>query len=676
MPLQAVAFHHPGDEVLTHAAHRIFCIDCSYSMAGSLSDIRIQLQNKIASLLRPEDFMSLVWFSGRGQYGTIFEHYSIKNVIDLSNIHASIQTYLKPVGSTGFVEPARLIKTLVDKYPEEVSQVYFLTDGCENTWSKEECKQEFSTFAGVPTVLVEYGYSCDRQLLDELAEVCGGLHIFNEDFPSFEQSFGQFMLNKVPNTRRTIPADVPVVYMGPDTGDVVYRQPKNGVVSIPDTCAEAWYIRAEETGHVSENRDLYIELSVHIMMRADGQCKALLTRLGDRFVTRLYAATYSKQDYSRLLDHIKNCIHSPDQFAFREGVDHDYMPPDDMFNVLTLLQTLEGDHQSRLHPYHAEFGYSRIAKTSVANLSTTFLPNKSLGAAISLVYHSTRANVSIQCAIHGHTLTETGEVRADKAIRNYTVIKDGIKHVTTLPVSISEATFHILQREGCIAAGVPYERGTVYVLDLTHLPVVNRKFILDMQNNSILDFATKHVEVLCKKASVKYWKKRKSMLEDEKKEDKEKDEESAFSLSSKRGDDDGKVRDFYTAPELSVKIGKCSSLPTVNEKLLNKLDGAYPNLTLSESLMWMAHIEYKQAVTEANNDKWKQEEWLMTKLTEFGLQVRALTGALEQQKTAYLLGGLLDDEPQTVSLTHQEDGGMEETFQVQIVKSEVKVYMD
>lgn len=673
MPLQPVAFHHHGDEVLPHAAHRIFCIDCSYSMAGSLADIRTQLQNKIASLLRPDDFMSLVWFSGRGQCGTIFEHYSIKNVIDLSNIHASIQTYLKPVGSTGFVEPARLIKTLVDKYPDEVCQVYFLTDGCENTWSREECKQEFATFAGVPTVLVEYGYSCDRPLLDELAEVCGGVHIFNEDFPSFEQSFGQFMLNKVPNARRIISSDVPVVYLDPDTGDVVYRQPKNGVVAIPDTCAEAWHIRLDEQEDAPGNRDLYIELSVHIMMRANEKCKELLSKLGDKFVTRLYAATYSKQDYSRLLDHIKNCIHTPDQCAFREGVDHDYMPPDDMFNVLTLLQTLEGDCQSRFHPYHAEFGYSRIAKSSAANLSSTFLPNKSLGATISLVYHSSRANVSIQCVIHGHTLTETGEVRADKAIRNYTVIKDGIKHVTTLPVSISEATFHILQREGCIAAGVPYNRATVYVVDLTHLPVVNRKFILDVQNNSLLDFATKHVELMHKKASVKYWKKRKSMLEDEKKED-GREEDSGFSLaSSKRGDDDGKVRDFYTAPELCVKIGKCSSLPTVNDKLLTKLDGAYPNLTLSESLMWLPHIQYKQ---EENNDKWQQKEWLQTKLSEFGLQVRALTGALEQQKTALLLGGLLEDEPQTVSVTHQEDGGMEETFQVQIVKSEVKVYMD
>lgn len=650
------------------SVHRIFCIDCSGSMSSSLPDIQTQLRNKISSLLRPEDFMSLIWFSGRGQFGAIFEHYSVKNVLDLTNIHQSICQYLRPVGSTGFVEPIRLVKTLIDRYPDDTSQVYFLTDGCENSWPKEECRQAFAPLNGHPTVLVEYGYSCDREMLRQLSEECNGVQIFNEDFPSFEQSFAQFMNNRVDINRRVIQTDSPVVFLDPDTGDVVKKSPQNGKVSIPSSVTEAWILDQDQNQNQDEKeespRELYVELSALLASREHQKVQTLLPRLGDKFVTRLYGSTFSKQDTSRLIEHIKQCIHHPSENAFKEGVDHNYLAPDDSFTVLRLLQILEADKATKFYPFHSEFQYSRVARKS-NDSENRFLPNKSLGCGVVLVYHSSRANVSMQCVVYGHSLDEDGNVKADQTYRTFTVVKDGIKHVSALPVSMSQETFNLLQSEGCIPAGVAYEKNKVYVVDLTHLPVVNRKFVRDSEV-SVQEFAQKHIRVLELKSALKYLKKRKVEFE-EKGDEKDEEIESSSSSSSysRSKPDDSVVRDFYTAPELHVKVAKCSTIPTVNDKLIAKLDGNGV-LTLSESLMKPIHVEL-------NAVSGNKLEWITTKMEELNHRVRFLVGSLEQAKMAFLIAGLPEEAASGLSVQIPE---LEQTFQVSVLISDVKVYTD
>ena len=53
--------------------HHLFIIDCSGSMWGELSAIRKDMYNKVSTLLRPNDSVSILWFSGRGQFGVLVE---------------------------------------------------------------------------------------------------------------------------------------------------------------------------------------------------------------------------------------------------------------------------------------------------------------------------------------------------------------------------------------------------------------------------------------------------------------------------------------------------------------------------------------------------------------------------------------------------------------------------
>ena len=177
------------------SSHRIFCLDCSGSMSGSMEDMRKQMKNKLPALIRPDDFVSLIWFSGSGQYGTIFEHISIKDLEDLQAIHAAIDRYLHPMGSTGFVEPIRKAKELAEKYLEQ-PQVFFLSDGRENCWPLDETRKAFSEMKGISMMIVEYQYYCDRAFLQELATLSDAVSVFNEDFEMYDNLFSCYMQNK------------------------------------------------------------------------------------------------------------------------------------------------------------------------------------------------------------------------------------------------------------------------------------------------------------------------------------------------------------------------------------------------------------------------------------------------------------------------------------------------
>src|SRR5688572_6725713 len=78
----------------------IFVIDCSLSMSGELSIIRKDLYNKISTALKLDDSVTIIWFSGKGQYGVLLEDYSVRSNIALEKVRELINKYLTPQGLT------------------------------------------------------------------------------------------------------------------------------------------------------------------------------------------------------------------------------------------------------------------------------------------------------------------------------------------------------------------------------------------------------------------------------------------------------------------------------------------------------------------------------------------------------------------------------------------------
>jgi hypothetical protein len=693
--IKSIQFSENIDEFVpkNNASHRIFCLDCSGSMSGSMSDMRKQMKNKLPALIRDTDFVSIIWFSGSGQYGTIFEHVSIQDLNDLQKVHSAIDRYLHSMGSTGFVEPIRKAKELAEQYSEQ-PQVFFLSDGGENCWPLDETRKAFADMKGIPMVIVEYQYYCDRTFLQELAALSDAVSVFNEDFEMYDDTFSAYMQNCL-SKMRTIDVDSQndIVYF--DNGTFVVKNGKNGHVSLPEHIPNVWEIKRdwneennEENNEEKEenNQNVYVAMLYALQTRCHLLMKKCLSLLGDVYLTKRYSVCFSKQDYSRMFETVKSCYLNPSEYAFIEGVDHTFSPADDSFNVIECLNMLENDKKSRFYPYHPSFAYERISK-EVKDEMVRFAPNRDIGSSYSLVFNQSRANISLGCQVYGYneTTDEKGDVTIApvSAYRNYTVLKDGIKHVNVLPMKISSETYEKLLAEKCVkdAKDVAdekdekeekYDKNKIYEIDLSNLPVVNRKFVSTPFTST--DFCEKHIQLHIAKGNVKYLKKMLEELEkEEKKEDEVKDEVKEENKYERKKFDPSAVRDFYSAPELNVKIAKCSTIPTINEKLLTKMNTTPTKLTLSEELLYKIHTLYKNV---QENDR---KEWLLERLSQEKVVVKALTMELEQSKMAILVGGCwfsgtsVDEKTFTISYNY---AGVTHTFEVTVETNDVKIYMD
>lgn len=659
----------------TTATHRIFCLDVSGSMCGSIEDMRKQLKNKLPMLIGDKDFVTLIWFSGKGEVGTIFEHLSIKDLSDLKMAHDAIDRYVKTVGSTGFVEPIRLAKQLSGKYNES-PQVFFLSDGGENVWPLDETRCAFSHMKGIPVVIVEYQYYCDRRFLQELAELSDGVSVFNEDFESYNQTFDFYMKNKISKKRMVdVPDGMDIVFFDEQT----FTLKKGAKVEIPEHVETYWEIRRDYDENQKEddekydndnNNDIYTAMLYAIQTRSSTMMGKCLSMLGDVYLSKRYSVCFSKQDYSRLFEHVKGCIFDKDKHAFLEGVDFTFKPVDDAFNVISFLKLIENDKKARLFPYHPSFAYQRISKE--VKDDNHFLPNREIGSAPALVFNQTRANVSIGCHLHGHIAyveDDPDSVKPAEAFRNYSILKDGIKNVNVLPMKVSAETYEKLKAEGCIKEkdGDVYDKTKIYECDITHLPVVNRKYVSTPFTSTA--FCEKHIQLHIAKTNAKYLKKRLEMLNEAKDEKKDEADDGEKKTYERKTVDPSVVRDFYNASELKIKIAKCSTIPAVNEKLLEKMDKTPEKFTFSEELMYAIHVA-------CNGD---DEDALKARLAVEMTTIRSLTMDVEENKMAILIancwftGLSVDEKTFQVPYTYHNKNYV---FDVTVDVSESKIYMD
>ena len=68
----------------------VLVIDVSGSMTYDLPKLRQHIKTKIAKILRPDDTLTIIWFSGRGECGVLLEEVTAANLLDLKSIHDTI----------------------------------------------------------------------------------------------------------------------------------------------------------------------------------------------------------------------------------------------------------------------------------------------------------------------------------------------------------------------------------------------------------------------------------------------------------------------------------------------------------------------------------------------------------------------------------------------------------
>ena len=363
--------------------NHVVVIDCSGSMSYDLPQIREQLKRKVPKMLGKDDTLSIIWFSGRGQFGTLLEAEPVATLSDLQDVNRAIDRWLRPVGLTGFKEPleeaSRLADRIQGKAKGSVFSLFMLTDGHDNESSRSQilAVAERLPLKYSSATFVEYGYYADRPLLAKMAEKTGGCLIFAEDFdryaPTFENAL-QKKLSGAPRTELEIPGSVVggFAYALSD-GDLLTFAVEDGKVLVPQDLPEVWYLAPKSVGSESKYKSpaapVYAGIGLFAQRMNTDVVTALLKDSGDVRLITQFAACFGKQKYSEFVEASQAAAFNSD-LRLVDGFNPDLVPPEDAFTVLELLQILASDEGNRVLVDHPEFKYKRIGRASVDSNDT------------------------------------------------------------------------------------------------------------------------------------------------------------------------------------------------------------------------------------------------------------------------------------------------------------------
>ena len=590
--------------------HHIISVDVSGSMYSDLPELRLHLKNKLATLVGANDTVSIVWFSGRGQCGTLVEAMKVNGVADLSSLHAAIDRFLQPTGLTGFTEPLQEMENIIGRLKKKAAghliNGLFMSDGYDNCGTERGILDVCVRLEKLldSAAVIEYGYYANRPLLTKMAETLGGKLVFSEDFPSYVTAFEGSLggsTKKVPVKLDHAPS---AGYVFSLTGEnlLTFTPNEDNVVLVPEGLTDLAYFVAKKGkafDHKKNTDALIFASLVPLSQRMETDTVfSVLGALGDVALVNAFSSAFSKEDYSRFQAEVLAAAADPAK-RYVAGYDPAAVPKEDAYTVLELLSDLSSAEDNLFYPYHNAFAYERIGAAREANDEEVrfSVADKAKGYRINgLVWSEDRPNVSIRVMVDGVVKLPASRpaVLPEKVesfiYRAYTIIKDGIVHTRKLPVSLNEATFAKLQANGLLA-GETWAAGKVFVLEFPKLPVINRKMVKGVTAKDTFQAV---IDLAFLKGAQKVfndWRNRISPKESKKFLALYGEVGTEYLKSVGVTDYNGfnppsttvKSGDFYMAKELTIGVKGLSSLPKVLD-VENAID-AKKKLKISEFVM-------------------------------------------------------------------------------------------
>jgi hypothetical protein len=653
----------------------VFIIDVSGSMSRDLGFIRTQLKNKLPLLVKDGDTVTIIWFSGRNEAGILMENVEIKSLQKLQDINTAIDRFLKPVGLTAFHKPLVLAKEAIQRIKktdkEGVFSLIFLTDGGNNDCSWSDVTKSLKALESdlASSTFVEYGYYADSRAISQMAELLGGEKVEAEAFDDYDVVF-ENKLQKVYGTSKKILVDIPAnrtfdfVFTVSAANEIILYGITDDQVLVPeDTISLMWFSNKPNSSFVFPyenkpelNKIVYSALYVLTEKLQSDYADDIFKVLGDKNLYEIFTNAYGKQKLMNFKNMVKECIFDHTK-QFLKGRVENLVVDENAYCVMDFINDLTNDEGALVYPLHPEFSYKRIGAKKVAAAAqlneeqkkqilnakskeeaqaiVDALPDelkfeyndKTKGYPISnLVWSSERANLSINVKFDGYVelpKNKFGITRLDTFIfRNYTIIKDGILNITTLPLKLSEETLKKFSTQPGIIAGGYADGSNIAIVDFSGLPVINRRMVKAISAKTLakLEYELLKLQGLAK--AYKYYdalhfpKVSKGFVDEYGAEAEAWLKE--LGLTTYNGFNpkvtSEKSTDFYMAVELNTKIAKMSTLPTVAAVLKKAGKG----LTPAEELLQPAIDDYNEQInskiyTSLTDQKLKDqilENWL------------------------------------------------------------------
>lgn len=489
------------------ACNHVYVVDVSGSMYNDLPKVRQHMKNIVTMVAQPDDTFSVIYFSGKGQCGVVFENVLVSDASTIQSMHTAIDRFIKPIGLTGFVDPMKLAMGL-NLDSSKLNNFVFMTDGGENQSSKEtvmeQVKQLPSKFQSIS--FLEYGYYADRAFIAKMAEEVGGIHIFAEGYNKYEEALESAFsaVARVNNIEVKVnKAAKHCIYVY--NGKIRIAPVVDGVVSVPEDTDKVHSIVPKDVLSKQLSED-HLYLIMYYAAKQDNSELVwnVLQVLGDVALINKYSNAFTKQELSDFEDMVEAAVLDESK-RFVEGKDTSLVPSKNAPTVVGLLQLLAASSAKLVldSPYwnYKSIGRGRKAENELPRFVKSPMGLLNMN---NLAFSSERPNVSISSSVNGVVELPENEFGLKKVpsfiTRNYTIVKDGILNVDTIPVVIPKQEFDENIQQ--FSHEVIEDNGdSLYVVfNLRKIPVINRSMV---ENVTLGDFARKVAALNEYKASLK-----------------------------------------------------------------------------------------------------------------------------------------------------------------------------
>lgn len=488
--------------------NHIVIFDRSGSMWGTLSSLIDDLQERVEEM-NLGDTVSAAWFSSEGgQFEWLVKAHVItdKSVKFLTTL---LDKYRQTVAMTCFSEVIESIEAVLDVVEgyNKTNNLVFLTDG--HPVVRDTAKEEQKTLKALErmakrfsnALFIGYGSYYNKPFMAKMAEAVGGTLV---------SANARYDITH--NLRDFFGQAEPLLAIGLETGQAFYitsggvynAKVENNTVYVP---ASTQYVYYEADNGDDEDEALYAAAYLKMTAAKADEALEILGKLGDVALIDMVNTAFTNEEYGKAEQAILKATLDP-MYRFIKGRNTNYLPDPNAFCLLDLLDILASNDGVYFLPRHPDFQYKRTGvRTTKREGYPDFIEDAEQRVPFNtLVWHGSRANVSIQARIKGYVdLGAEAQLyglpshfRCEQ-VRNYTLIKDGVVNVEKLVVEIPESVQPLISMNG------EYLSNNIFVLDLTSIPVINKK-IADNLIGTVQEYLDLAEEELALEAGQKVYK--------------------------------------------------------------------------------------------------------------------------------------------------------------------------
>lgn len=519
-PQTLVVINHKDEEetmstrtVTVNQLHHIHILDRSGSMRSEINNLIDNVQ-KTFEVIGDDDLISILWFSGPGDYRTL-----VKGAKKSGNLSKLLDTIRSVLGTTCFSDPLRETNTIIEELVSLCPNisVNLFTDGQPVVpWTVTEEERRifeelnkmkanvlaFNTIGYGPyynrdlligmSSISEFGIFCHSRRIEDYLDIFKGNYekvcevategiyvgtstdqdiiYLNRNFTKME--LGELVLNRSDSRKNQI------FIIGPNEFEFDYQ---NETFNSKD-------IKTKPTDKTIDNF-LYAYAWNLFYKGNRQQCLDILAKvLYDKYLVDSQMGSFTYDECGAFSDALKRAIFSPKERYVDGKCSSKYIPDNNAPCVMDILSILQQKECYYIPLSKNVDKYERITRKTDDNFDLFTATKDEVRAPISdFVYNKEHINLSIRYTIPGKVKINKKE--ADKVglpteidsfiYRNHTIIKDGMLNMKKIEVLIpSEMLTKELRKFISIIENIDgdgtYER---CILHLSHLPIINRLYI-------------------------------------------------------------------------------------------------------------------------------------------------------------------------------------------------------